>query len=173
MANKIAEKLTNFSAYLEGDQWLGMTDVELPSYDAMTETVKGAGISGEVDTPVIGHYGSMSIKFNWRTLGNQAIILSEQKTHAIDVRGSQQIYNAGTGQYEHQQVKVTVRAIPKATAPGKFEPGSTTGTSNDMEVVYIKQEIDGKRVVEIDKFNFISFINGSDALEQVRKNLGM
>lgn len=171
--NKIAEKLTNFSVYLEGDEWLGMSDVELPSFDAMTETVKGAGISGELDTPVIGHYGSMSIKFNWRTLGDQSIRLSEQKTHAIDARGSQQIYNAGTGIYEHQSVKVTVRAIPKATAPGKFEVGATTGTSNDMEVVYIKLEIDGKRILEIDKFNFIAFINGKDALEQVRKNLGM
>lgn len=171
--NKIAEKLTNFSAYLEGDIWLGLTDVELPSLDAMTETVKGAGISGEIDTPVIGHYGSMSVKLNWRTVSFEAIRLSEQKIHAIDFRGSQQILNAGTGVYEHQQVKVTVRAIPKATTIGKFEPGSTTGTTNDLELTYIKMEIDGKRILEIDKTAFISFVGGNDPMEQVRKNLGM
>lgn len=173
MANKIAEKLTNFSAYLEGDEWLGLVDVELPSLESLTETMKGAGIAGEVDSPVIGHYGAMSVKLNWRTLGSQAIKLAEQKTHALDFRGSQQIYNAGSGEYEHQGVKVSVRAIPKTMESGKFEVGATTGTANEMECVYIKKEIDGKRVLEIDKFNFIAFINGNDALEKVRKNLGM
>lgn len=173
MANKVAERLTAFSAYLEGDEWLGLLDVELPSLESITDTVKGAGIAGEVDTPVIGHYSSMTVKLNWRTLGNQAIRLAEQKTHALDFRGTQQIYNAGTGEYEHQGVKVSIRAIPKTMESGKFEMGATTGTANEMECVYIKKEIDGKRVLEIDKFNFISFINGKDALEQVRKNLGM
>ncbi|ARD47574.1 phage major tail tube protein [Sporosarcina sp. P33] len=173
MANKISEKLTNFSAYAEGDRWLGITDVELPSLDAMTETLSGAGINGELDMPVIGHYGSMTVKLNWRTLGPEAIELAEQRVHALDFRGSQQVFNAGAGVYEHQPVKVTIRAIPKTTTPGKFEPGSTTGTGNELECTYIKKEIDGKRVLEIDKLNFISFVNGKDELEQVRKNLGM
>lgn len=33
--------------------------------------------------------------------------------------------------------------------------------------------IDGKTVIEIDKFNFICVINGKDVLEQVRKNIGL
>lgn len=173
MANKIAEKLTNFTAYLEGTDWLGVVDVELPNIEALSETIKGAGIAGEVDSPVVGHYGAMPLKLNWRTLGEQAVRLTQQKTHAIDFRGSQQVYNAGTGEYEHQGIKISVRAIPKGLEPGKFEVGATTGTANNFECVYIKKEIDGKRVLEIDKFNFIAYINGVDALEAVRKNLGM
>ena len=173
MSNKIPEKLTNYSAFLDGTDFLGTVDVELPSLEALTDTVKGAGIAGEIDSPVIGHYSSMTTKLNWRTLNGSSVKLAAQKTHALDFRGSQQIYNAGTGEYEHQGVKVSLRAIPKTMEAGKFEVGTSTGTANELEVVYYKLEIDGKRVIEIDKFNFISFIDGTDALAEVRRNLGL
>ena len=41
--NVVPEKLINFRAYNDGNDLLGVTDVQLPSLDAMTETVKGAG----------------------------------------------------------------------------------------------------------------------------------
>lgn len=173
MANKVAEKLTNFSAYREGTEWLGLVDVELPAIEYLTDTVKGAGIAGEVNSPVIGHFAALPVKLNWRTIGNQAIALLEPRTHALDFRGNQQIYNAGSGGYENQGVKVTIRAIPTKMESGKFEVGATTGTANELECVYIKKEIDGKKILEIDKLNSIAFINGKDYLEEVRKNLGM
>ena len=80
MVNRIAEKLTNFTAYLEGTEWLGLVDVELPAIESLSETIKGAGIAGEVDSPVVGHFGAMPLKVNWRTLGEQAVRLSQQKT---------------------------------------------------------------------------------------------
>ena len=173
MTNKVPERLTNYTAFLEGTDFLGTVDVELPTLEALTDTVKGAGIAGEVDSPTIGHYGSMTVKLNWRTITNEAIKLAGQRVHAIDFRGNQQIMNAGAGIYENQAVKVTVRGIPKNTELGKFEVGAATGSSNELEVTYLKIEIDGKRVVEIDKYNFIAFVNGEDALEKVRENLGL
>lgn len=173
MSNKIPERLTNYAGYRDGSEFLGTVDVELPSLESLTDTVKGAGIAGEIDTPVIGHYSSMSVKLNWRTLSGSSIRLAAQRSHALDFRGSQQVFDAGAGIYEHQAVKVTLRAVPKTMEAGKFEVGATTGTANELEVTYIKIEIDGKRVLEIDKFNFISFIDGEDALEKVRENLGL
>lgn len=173
MSNKIPERLTNFAGYLDGTDFLGAADVELPSLESLTDTVKGAGIAGEIDSPVIGHYASMTTKINWRTLSASAIKLAAQKSHALDFRGSQQVFNAGTGAYEHEGVKVTLRGTPKTMEAGKFEVGSTTGTANELEITYYKIEIGGKRVLEIDKYNFIAYINGEDALEKVRENLGL
>lgn len=171
--NQIPEKLTNYAAYLEGDQRLGTVDVELPALEAMTETVTGSGIAGELDMPTIGHYAAMTAKLNFRTLDVPSIRLSKQKVHALDFRGSQQVLNAGTGLYEHQAVKVSLRAVPKTTEAGKFEVGTPTETANEFEVTYMKIEINGKKQLEIDKLNFIAFIDGEDQLEQVRKNMGM
>lgn len=36
--NVVPEKLINFRAYNDGNDLLGVTDVQLPSLDAMTET---------------------------------------------------------------------------------------------------------------------------------------
>lgn len=171
--NKISEKLTNYACYLEGDQRLGTVDVELPTLEGLTETVKGAAIAGEVDLPALGQYASMTVKLNFRTLDVPSIRLAKQKLHALDFRGSQQVLNAGTGEYENQSVKVSVRAMPKTVEAGKFEAGTPTETANEFEVVYFKIEIGGKRILEIDKLNFIAFIDGEDQLEEVRKNLGM
>ncbi len=44
---KVPEKLINFRVYEDGDDLVGVADVTLPTLDAMTETVKGAGIAGE------------------------------------------------------------------------------------------------------------------------------
>ena len=173
MSNKIPERLTNYTAYKNGGEYLGTVDVELPSIEALTDTIKGAGIAGEIDSPTLGHFASMSVKLNWRTVGTSLISLSIPKSHQLDFRGSQQILNAGTGEYEHQAVKVSVRAMPKVTELGKLEVGATTDSSNELEVSYIKIDIGGKNMLEIDKLNFICVIDGVDVLEEVRKNLGM
>lgn len=171
--NKVDDKLTNYSAYLDGNNFLGVVDVELPSLEALTEEVKGAGIAGSFDSPVVGHYGSMSVKLNWRTIQGNVIKLAKNKAHPIVFRGSQQVFNSSTGDTEHQPVKISVRALPKTTESGKFEVAATTGSANELEVIYLKIEIDGKVVTEIDKLNFICVIDGEDQLAGVRKNLGM
>lgn len=171
--NKISEKLINYSGYLDGTDYLGTVDVELPSLEAMTESVTGAGIAGEFDGPVLGHYGSMTVTLNWRTLTRPQFKLAKQKSHTIDFRGAQQIYDAANGTYETQGTRVSIRGIPKTTGVGTLAPATTTGSSNELEVSYIKIEIDGERILEIDKFNFIAYVDGEDVLENVRQQLGM
>lgn len=65
---KVPEKLINFRVYKDSTDYIGLADVTLPSLEAMTETVSGAGIAGEVDSPTLGHMGSMETVLNWRTL---------------------------------------------------------------------------------------------------------
>ena len=57
----VPEKLINFRVYENGNDLIGIADVTLPKVDYMTETVKGAGIAGEIDSPVKGHYSSMEV----------------------------------------------------------------------------------------------------------------
>ena len=93
MAN-VPEKLINFKVYQDGNDLVGIADVQLQSLDAMTETVKGAGIAGEFDSPVLGHFGSMETVLNWRTLEKRNIMLAMQTGVNLDLRGAQQIYDS-------------------------------------------------------------------------------
>lgn len=173
MSNQVPEKLINFKAYNEGSDLIGVVDVELPALEAMTETVSGAGIAGEVDSPTLGHYSSMTCRINFRTVTKAAAALAAQRAHQLEFRGSQQIYDAGAGSYSTQSVKVVVKAIPKSVELGNLTVGAPTETGNEFEVNYLKVWVGGEELVEIDKFNFIARINGEDYLASVRADLGV
>lgn len=171
--SQIQEKLNHFNAYRNGTEWLGVVDVELPSLESMSETVSGAGIGGEIESPNLGHFGSMVVALNWRTLAKPNFTLARQESHQLDFRGSIQTMDKSTSTYRHIQVKVSVRAIPKNTGLGTLTVGGTMDNTNEMEVTYIKIDYDNATVVEIDKYNMICVIDGVDFLAEVRANLGM
>ena len=172
-ANNIPERLTNFRIYNEAEDLLGVSDVELPELSYMTDTISGAGLAGEVESPVIGHFQSMGATLNWRTIEKKAAGLLDMKAHLLTARGAQQNYNASDGTWKTVPVRCTMRVMPKTLNVGKFEVGSTTDTSTEFEVIYLKLFIDNKEVLEVDKFNYKCVINGKDILAPVRVAMGL
>lgn len=170
---KVPEKLINFRVYQNGSDLIGIADVTLPNLEAMTETVKGAGIAGEIDSPVLGHYSSMELELNWRTLEKPNVLLASPKGVKLDLRAAQQVYDSSAGAYVVRPVKIVVSGVPKNTEPGKLDVGTTSDTKNTIEVNYIKITIDGEDVLEVDKFNYICNIGGTDYLAEVREALGL
>ena len=171
--NPINEKLVNFRVYNDAKDLLGIATVDLPELAAMTDTVSGAGIAGEVDSPVLGHFGAMSVTLHWRTIEAVAMQLAQQKAHHLEIRGSMQRYDAGAGVYSTVPVRIVVKGVPKTTSLGSFEPGSTTDTTTELECSYLKIVVGGKELVEVDKFNYIAKFGGADALQSVRSDLGL
>lgn len=171
--NQVPERLINFRVYNDSNDLLGIATVDLPEIEAMSDTVSGAGIAGEVESPVLGHYSSMTTTFTWRTIEKAAMKLSVQKAHAVEVRGSQQVYDAANGEYKTVAVRASMRIVPKTVTLGSFEPGSTTDTEQEFEVLYLKMYVDGKDVLEIDKFNYIAKFGDTDILSSVRADLGL
>ncbi len=169
----VPEKLINFRVYMNGDDLVGISDVTLPKLEAITETVKGAGVAGEIDSPTIGHFGSMELELNWRTLLKTNVILAKPTGVDLDLRGAIQMNDSATGTLKSVPAKVVVRGLPKSTDLGKLEMGATTDTKNTIEVTYIKVTIDGSDVLEVDKYNYICTIDGTDYLSDVRTALGL
>lgn len=170
---RIPEKLSAFRVYVEGGDKVGIADVQLPVLQAMSESVKGAGIAGEVDAPVSGHFGSMEVSFNWRTLDKSAVELMAPGVLQMDLRGEQEIYNTTSREIEKQGVKVVLTCRPKEFDPGKLDTGAQTGTSSKFEVLYEKITVGGTDVLEYDKYNYIYTVNGTDYMVKTRDNLGL
>ena len=173
MSNPIPQTLINFRVYLQGKDLLGVADVELPELEAVTEEIKGAGLAGVVDAPITGHMASMTLGLNWRTISGNVTLLAQPKAHHLDLRGSVQVYDAASGEYKSEAVKVVAKAIPKKTSLGKFDAGKAMETKSEFEVVYLKITLGDTEVVEIDKFNYVCKIEDVDFLEQVRGDLGL
>lgn len=169
----VPEKLINFRVYHDGNDFLGVADVTLPKMEAMTETVKGAGIAGEMDSPVLGHFKSMEVELNWRTLSENAVTLAQQRGISLDLRGAVQNYDSGSGEYITKAVKVVIRGVPKRLDFGKLDMGSPMDSKDTLECDYLKLSINGDTQVEIDKYNYICNIGGVDYLKEVRDALGL
>ena len=167
------EKLINFRVYQDGDDLLGISDVTLPKLDSITETVKGAGVAGEIDDPTIGHFGSMELELNWRSLVKSNIVLAKPTGVHLDLRGACQGHDSAKNVLKTMPVKIVVEGTPKSTDLGKLDMGATTDTKNTIEVTYIKITVDGETVLEIDKFNYICVIGGVDYMADIRDALGL
>lgn len=173
MSNIVPEQLVNYKIYNGFSDMIGTADVTLPSIEALTNEVKGAGIAGSYNSPVTGHYGPMSMTVNWRVITGDAISLSAPKAHQLDIRGVVDQYDAGSGAKKPVAVVVTVKALPKKVDLGKMDPGQKMDTQSEFEIVYLKIKIGGVKKVEIDKLNYIAEIGGKDYLAEVRAGLGM
>lgn len=165
------ERLTSFNAYNDGNKLIGVVDVELPELSYMSESISGAGIAGEIETTVLGMVESMKTTLTWRTITKAASVLSAPRIHAIELRGSQEIFDSGAGTKFSQPVRIALRVQPKRYAGGSFEVGTSTGSENEFEVTYYKLILDGETTIEVDKYNFICFIDGTDYLADVRNQI--
>lgn len=171
-ANVLPEKMTDFNVYDANSKLVGITDeITLPNLETMTETISGAGIAGEFDSPTIGHFGALTLELPFRTLTDKNFSLFDERARIIYLRGSVQHYDASEGIRKNTPVKVTVKGTPKGLDLGKFGKGKAMESKNTIEVMYIKVEIDNKEVLELDKINYIFKVNGEDKLESIRDQI--
>ena len=63
MASIIPEVLNHFNIYNGANALVGVSgEVELPELEAITDTVEGTGVLGEIEDPVTGQFSSATIQ---------------------------------------------------------------------------------------------------------------
>lgn len=170
---QLPEVLTNFDLYDgSGNRTLGVVDCELPEITAKTETITGAGIGGDIEAVISGHYEAMTTTINFRSLSEESVKFLADDTAFITLRGSQQLFDSTAGRLRHQPIKVVMRVRMKAHTGGTLAQAAATGTAVELAVNYYKLTIDNKDAREIDPYNMVDKVYGVDRLAQVRKNLG-
>ena len=172
MSNIIPEKTINFSVYYQGRDLLGIAEGELPNLEAMTETISGAGIAGEIDSVTLGHFSSMGLSLTWRNITDAFVRLAAHRTHELYLYAAHQDYDAGMGIYIPKAIALFVKAIPKTANIGNLVVASLSDTQTEFEVLYLKLEINGVERIELDKLNYIFKVDGVDYLAGVRVALG-
>ena len=166
------ESVINFAVYEDSVEYVGMAGVTLPNLAAIVQTLSGAGIAGNVEVPVLGHYDVMSLTLNFRTTTEHSVRLSEPRRYNIDLRMAQQIEDTVAGEVKVQSIKHVLVVVPKTDTGGTVAPAAPTNGSGEYSVRYWATYIDGAKVREIDPLNFICEVNGVDYLADVRKAIG-
>lgn len=170
---KMGNKVVNYSVYVRqngravriGDT----TSVQLPSIEMLTDTIKGAGIMGEIDWPSYYQPGSMTFTINIRVTGEELALLAGADN--IELRWVTDVFdttNVKTGVNAH---KAFIRCVAKKIDEGKLEPGAAQDGSFEYEVFAYKRTVNGKEVLNIDKFNGIFAVGGKDYARDVQAAL--
>lgn len=166
----IPEKLNDFKVFVNGSTDLkGVADLQLPSFDFMTESINGAGIAGEYESINIGHLQSMKFTINWRVITGEITEFLKPIPHQIDCRLANQEYNT-TG---FKVNRIVVKGNATKNDFGKAAKGSPYDGSTEIEVMYIKVQRDGKTLIEVDKANYIYIVDGVDYMADLRQALGI
>ena len=112
---KFQETVINFAVYEDKTEFMGIADVQLPDLTSLTQQLSGAGIAGNIEAIIPGHFEAMTMTMNFRTTTAAALKLSEPRRHNIDIRVANQMEDTVAG-------KIQVEAI----IPGHFEAMTMT-----------------------------------------------
>lgn len=165
--------LVNYKVYLDGVDFIGLTQHDAPAISAVVEEIKGAGIGGSVEIPVQGLVQAMSMTLNFRDITPQTKNVLAQRAHHLELWGAIQETDPKTGQLVVKQHKLIYRAIPKTNTVGKFVPGETQDRAIEFSVIYYREIYDGQDIVEIDPLNNVYRVAGNDENSAVRRAIGL
>lgn len=147
------------------------TTVARPNVELLTDTIKGAGILGEIDLPAFGQIGSMVYEVTLRRTNPRAAALSSPGMHELEVRWVTDVVDSATGKAGTCANKDIIKGIYKKTDGGSLENNTAQETTLGFEVLYFKHIQDGKTVTEIDKLNNVFSVGGVDYLAGIRAGL--
>jgi hypothetical protein len=104
----IPEKVIQFDCYdSNGTVLLGTTDVELPKFESLSDTISGAGIAGEIESITPGFFKPQQVKLKWRTVTEAALLLLAPTVQALSMYGAVQV--AGLGGWRAGNAVVAIR----------------------------------------------------------------
>lgn len=170
---KRSERVIDYSVFLSGTEYLGTATADLPEINFLSETIKGAGISGEIDAPSPGQTSAMTLTLNWNVVEKASLKLLAPVVHALDLRASVQQFDTATNEYKESALKITVRGRPLSGGLGGLEAATAMSSTTAFSINYLKVLIDGEEILEIDKLNYIFKVLGKDYQAQTRANLAL
>ncbi len=168
--NILPEVINHYNVYNDADRVIGVSgEVELPELEAITDTIEGAGVLGEIEDPVTGQFSSMKIKIPFSVLYTDLFgLMNTTKAPQLTLRGSMQCMDPTTGDTDYYPIKIVIRGKATTTSLGKLAKGKKGEPEIELEVLYIKVLINNKTKLELDKLNFKYVLNGVDMLAKIR-----
>ena len=169
---KQPEAYIDFEVYEDAKNLLGISQAGLPDITFLTQQITGAGIAGNVDAILTGMVEAMTLTLNFRSATGAAVSLMAPKKHNIDLRVAEQYWDTSAIAKVVQADKYVMVVMPKSVKPGNIAPASAADVSGEYAVYYYAGYLDGKKIWEIDPWNYICEVNGVDYMADVRKALG-
>lgn len=168
---ELPDKINNFNVYDGKTKQIGVSaEITLPSFEPLTDTLNVAGMTGEIESEVIGSFGSMKIEIPFENISKDFFGFAAS-TNPVVIRGAMEVFNTQTQAKDTKPVVITIKGRTLTVNPGTLKKGGKGLPSITKEITYIKITIDGQTQVELDKLNSIFIMGGVDLLEKIRSQI--
>jgi uncharacterized protein len=171
--NIAVNRCTNANVLLGGAAMLGRAEeVDLPDVKAKMSDHKALGLFGAAELP--SGIDKLEASFKWNSYYADVLqhIPNIFTSISLQVRASVETWDS-TGRSAQAALVVYLTGTFKEFSAGKFKPHDNVELPSKMNVLYIKQVLNGQELYEIDVLNNIYKVGGVDMLATYRSNLGI
>lgn len=153
-SNRRPGKVTRYDVYVDGGtDMLGLAETTLPSFEALSDTLKGAGLPGEIDLPSAGRFGAMVLGMAFQMLYGDTLDLAVGETHRFDLRAQIEYVDKKTLEIRTTPERWQVVGPIKKIDPGKRVAGGFADATMDVSVFSVKHYLDGEEKLEYNAFD--------------------
>lgn len=170
---RIPNQLNNYSIWFQGNRFIGMADVTMPNLQNMTDELKGAGLGGIINFPVVAHYQDWALVMNFHTITPEGVELMRQDGLKLEALAGMQYLDPGQHKIYIGSWRFAMAVLPRGFDLGKFEVGTKEVNAIEMCVTYIKATLDGKIMFEKDKINLVDRVLETDYARAIRSAIGI
>ena len=169
MSRKIPLIRTQFEVYVNGGlSLLGLAEVTLPSLEGLAETLTGAGIMGEIEAIVTGHFSASTTTLNFRILYGSILDYPVGSSQRFDLRSAIEVEDTATYVKTVVKDRWSITGPIKTINPGTVGAASQADASIDIATRRIQHWSDGVEKLLYDPLNNIYTINGVDMYAGIR-----
>lgn len=165
-------RVTNANIYVDGNCLLGKAEeIKLPDITAMMSEHKALGMVGKIELPSGFERLEGEIKWNsfyrdvWLKMNNAYSMVQ------LQVRSSVETYGA-MGRMQQQPLVTFLSVMFKKNPMGTFKQNDNAEFSSSFACYYIKQQLAGEDLLELDVLANIYKVGGVDQLDIYRNNIG-
>ena len=168
---ELPDKINNFNVYDGKYKLIGVSsEITLPSFDPLTDTLNVAGMAGEIESEVIGSFGSMKLEIPFVNLCADFFAFAAS-TNPVVLRGSMEIFNTKSQAKDSVPITITVKGHTMNINPGSFKKGGKGEPKIPKEITYIKIAINNETQIELDKLNSVFNMGGVDQFAKIRSQI--
>jgi len=150
----------------------GTVKVELPSFELMSNSFKGAGMAGEANVLAPGVMSAQTVTLSVSKIyGSLIKYMKLGTTRTLDLRNEIIVINKNTLGNEKVPDRWVLKGPLSQSNPGSVEQASAGEATIIMQVYYVHHWLDGDDVLEWDVFKPIYTVNGEDMLAETRRNV--
>ncbi len=165
-------RVTNANIYVDGNCLLGKAEeITLPDITTVLSEHKALGMVGKIELPSGFEKMEGEIKWNsfyrdvWLKMNNPYSMVQ------LQVRSSVETYGA-MGRMQQQPLVTFLSVMFKKNPMGTFKQNDNAEFSSSFACYYVKQQLAGEDMIELDALANIYKVGGVDQLDIYRNNIG-